>query len=223
MAARFPVKHGRLLRVLACACLAWPLAACETHSDLLQVGELLYQGIVGGGADEVPRSKVAAVPFATLGVRLGSSGQAMFVLESKSGEKLEWVGGTQFAIATRDGRILRTVGFVHNLSGFREDTSASPHDTIPTKRDFRYDLADMNAYNVFVHCNDQDAGPEQVTIIGETHKVRHVIEDCEAPEIAWSFRNEFWRDAATGAVWRSVQYVHPGLDPVTLETLRPAG
>jgi hypothetical protein len=189
----------------------------------LRIGEILFQQISGiGGSDGVQRSQVTAIPFATLGVRLGSSAEAMFVLESSSGAVLQWVGGTQFGIATRDGRIIRTTGFVHNLSGFLDETPAGGQNP-PASRDYRYDLADINAYGVSVHCAERDVGEEQIVILGDAHATRHIIEDCTAPQLDWNFSNEFWKDVASHFVWRSVQYLHPGLDPITLESLRPAG
>jgi hypothetical protein len=50
-----------------------------------------------------------------------------------------------------------------------------------------------------------------------------VVEDCKAAQLGWSFSNEFWEDDATGYVWKSQQFVEPDIDPVTLESLRPAG
>ncbi|HEY5049203.1 MAG TPA: YjbF family lipoprotein [Rhizomicrobium sp.] len=204
----------------ACVGLASPLAACANHSDIVQIGSLLYQKITGGDSEGITRSQADAVPYATLGVRLGSSGEAMFVLGSKSGSDLQWVGGTRFAIATRDGRILRTTGFVHNLTGFLEQTPAVR--SAAGVHDYSYDLADLNAYGIAVRCSERDAGRERIVIVAVAHLTSHVIEDCSAPQLDWRFSDEFWKDAATNAVWRSVQYVHPGLDPITTETLRPA-
>jgi hypothetical protein len=222
MAARFSVIVRRLLPLLACAGLAWPLSACEGQPDAEKMGLLLYKQIGGiFGAGDVPRAQVAAIPYATLGVRIGSSSEAMFVLESKSGANLQWVGGTQFAVATRDGRIMRTTGFVHNLNALADETAEGGHNA-PGVRDFRFDLSDINAYGVAVHCTERDVGPERIVIVGDAHETRHVIEDCAAPELDWNFSNEFWKDAASNYVWRSEQTVHPGLDPITLESLRPS-
>jgi hypothetical protein len=208
--------------MIVCAGLAAPLCACESNSDSLRIGKMIYERIAGvGGSDSVPRTQVVAIPYATLGVRLGSSAEAMFVLESRSGAALQWVGGSEFAISTRGGRILRTAGFVHNLSGFLEETT-QPAKGPTDSRDYRYDLADMNAYGVSVHCSEHDAGQEQIVIIGDVHQTRHVIENCVAAELDWSFSNEYWKDIASNYILRSIQYIHPGLDPVALETLRPA-
>ena len=114
-----------------------------------RLGEMIYQQIAGvGGSESVPRAQVVGVPYATLGVRLGSSAEAMFVLESRSGAALQRVGGSEFAISTREWP---------NSSHRRDSSTTSPgfwtkrHS--PGKRfnplmsrDYRYDLADLNAW-----------------------------------------------------------------------------
>ena len=207
----------RFCAMVAAGMCAFALAACEGQSDAEKLGTILYHKIFAiGGAEEVPRARVVAIPYATLGVQFGSSDQAMFVLAGKSGSELEWVGGTQFAISTRDGRIARTAGFPHNLGGI-----ASDPDSTATLRIYRYDLPDINAYGIVVSCNVRDLGEERLTILEIVHDTRHVAEECTAPQVSWDFTNEFWLEQ--GAILRSIQYVHPGVDPVTLETLRPAG
>lgn len=218
MAPRLPVSRLRSACVLIV--LSSILAACQSQSDFLRVGSLIYGKMSGlWSSDAITRSQVLAVPYATLGVRLGGSGEAMLVLESTSGATLRWVGGTQFAISTRNGRIERTAGFAHNLTGFEE---SQPQPGSAEASDFRYDFADLNAYGVAVHCVQSVVGEERIVIIGDAHDTVHTAEDCSAPDIDWNFRNEFWKDKSGPAVWRSVQYIHPKLDPITLQALRPA-
>lgn len=211
---------GRRLRnLVACACGAIMVAGCQGSSDAERIGQLIRIEIQSiGGTVEVPRDKVVAIPFATLGVQLGSSDQAMFVLQGKSGDDLQWVGGTQFAITTRGGRILRTAGFKFNIAGLQsEEVAGSSAD-----REYLYDFADLNDYGVVVKCVLRDSGPERVMILGDAHETHHLLEDCAATEMDWSFTNEYWVNPTSGFVWQSIQNIHPGLDPITLVTLRPA-
>lgn len=220
MATRFPV--GRVLRSMAAAAVAASLAGCSSisNSDTGRIGVLLFHEMTSiGSSDSVPRTRVAAVPYATLGVRLGSSDESMFVLAGKSGDDLVWLGGRQLAITTRHGRIVRTAGFVHNLSGFQAGPNAQSATSGPET--FLYDFAEQSRYGVAVRCEKQDLGPERLVIIGAAHDTRHIAEDCTAPQLGWEFRNEFWEDGS-GFVWKSEQSAAPGLDGFTLEILRPA-
>jgi hypothetical protein len=228
MAARFPMMRQIGIILLAGA-LGFCLVGCSdmgdlSNSDSVVMGQLLLRAITGiGSSSSVPRDRVAAVPYATLGVRLGSSDQSMFVLATKSGDDLVWRGGPQLAITTRNGRIVRTAGFVHNLSGFQANVkSGLPTDGSPGTTTYLYDYADQSRYGIAIGCHVQDLGSERITIIGVAINTHHLAEDCSAPQLGWSFRNEFWQDAA-GLVWKSKQYVAPELDAFTLELLRRAG
>jgi hypothetical protein len=224
MAARFPV--GAALRHAGLLFSAALLTGCTgmtdlSNSDTGRIGLLLFHEVTNIGSQEsVPRSRVAAVPYASLGVRLGSSDESMFVLAGKAGEDLVWLGGRQLAIRTRNGRIIRTAGFVNNLSGFQV-AAGPPENARSGVNYFLYDFSGQSRYGVSVTCITHDFGAERILILGVAHDTRHVGEDCAAPSIDWRFRNEFWRDGS-GIVWKSEQNVAPGLDAFTLEILRPA-
>jgi hypothetical protein len=165
---------------------------------------------------------VAAVPYATIGVRLGSSDESLFVLATKAGDDLVWRGGPQLALTTRNGRIVRTAGFVHNLSGYQSGIKGGSATGNGGSWTYLFDYADQSRYGIAVTCVPQNLGPEQIVIIGVTFDTTHTAENCVAPQLNWTFRNEYWRDKE-GFIWKSIQYVVPDLDPFTLEVLRRAG
>jgi hypothetical protein len=227
MAARIPMIR-QFGTALFAGSLGLGLSACSdfgdiSNSDSVVMGQLLVHAITGiGSSSSVPRARVAAVPYATLGVRLGSSDESMFVLATKAGGDLVWRGGPQLAITTRNGRIVRTAGFVHNLSGFQANTRpGSVKGGNPGATAYLYDFADRSRYGIALSCTLQNVGPERITIIGAPVDTNHLAEDCTAPQLGWSFRNEYWQDA-TGFVWKSKQFVVPELDAFTLEALRRA-
>ena len=90
-------------------------------------------------------------------------------------------------------------------------------------RSYHYlmDFSDRHLFGIFVLCTQADTGPERIDIVGGSHDTRHIVETCRAPQISWDFQNDFWKDAGTGYVWKSVQYIHPASDSLTLEVLRP--
>jgi hypothetical protein len=228
MAARFPMTR-RIGALILAGALGFAVAGCSdlgssfSDSDSVVMGQLLLHAITGiGSSSPVPRARVAAVPFATLGVRLGSSDESLFVLATKAGSDLVWRGGPQLAVTTRNGRIVRTAGFVHNLSGFQVDVrSSTPAGERGDSKTYLYDFADQARYGIAINCAVQNLGIERITIIEVSIDTTHLAEDCTAPQLGWSFRNEFWQDA-TGFVWKSKQYVVPELDAFTLEVLRRA-
>jgi hypothetical protein len=227
MAAPFPVMRKTRSAVLAAA-LGLGVSGCESSgsvsgfsADMGKIGGLLLHEIGGiGSSGSVPRERAAAIPYATMGVRLGDSDQAMFVLASKNGDDLMWLGGKSIAVVTRHGRVVRTVGFNHNVSGVHAAEGVKQDLTQPVAN-YLYDFGEQSRYGIPVRCTRQNIGTEKVTIIGVPHDTSHVAEDCNASGMDWNFRNEFWVDS-TGYVWKSRQFVEPRVDPLTLEVFRPA-
>ena len=228
MAASFPIAGHARSGLLASA-LALGLLGCQdlgnissSDTDIGKIGALLLHEITGiGSSGSVPRERAAAVPYASLGVRLGGSDESMFVLASTSGEDLLWLGGKRLAVTTRHGRVVRTVGFASNVSGVHL-AGTSKQDFSQASVDYLYDFAEQSRYGIPVKCTRQNLGPEKIVIIGVAHDTSHITEDCNASGLDWSFQNEFWIDAA-GYVWKSRQVVAPRFDAFSLEVLRPAG
>jgi hypothetical protein len=210
---------------LTALALALPLAACaDSNSDVVAVVQVFsHSSGLFGGDDAVSRERAAAIPYASIGLRLGSGAEGLLVLATSSGQNLRWQAGTKLTVTTRDGRVVHTTGFAHNLDGYQGplNDSGSGAGARETSYNFLYDMADMNRYNVLAHCKRHDAGPERIVIIGVEHDTRHIVEDCEAPQLDWKFSNDFWVDAATGYVWKSRQNFRPDVDELTLEVFRP--
>jgi hypothetical protein len=223
----------RLRTTCAIAAFASLLTACDANdvsntggnSDMLKMGQLVLEqvGLFGSGGGAVTRETAAAIPYASIGVRLGSGLESILVLATTTGAGENWQAGASVSVSTIAGRVVHTTGFPHNLDGFQgpipDSQSMTPEQGGPYH--YLYDMKDMGKYGLVVQCKQRDAGAERIVIIGVSHDTRHIIEDCSVEDLDWSFTNDFWRDAATGYVWKSVQNVRPDIDALTIETLRP--
>src|SRR5258707_12955132 len=94
------------------------LGACAADSDVAQVGSFLWTSVVASN-EKIPRERAAAVPFATMGMELGSSAQALLILGTSSQDELDWFAGEKVFVATRQGRVIRTPGLPYDLGGLR--------------------------------------------------------------------------------------------------------
>src|SRR5258706_2959039 len=99
---------------LACA-----LAGCAGDSDLAQAGNLIFNSL-DKSAEKSPRERAAAVPYATMGMELGSSAQALLILGTVTQDELDWFAGEQVSVRTRNGRVIRTAGLPYDLGGLRD-------------------------------------------------------------------------------------------------------
>lgn len=180
----------------------------------------------GAGPTHVTLKQAAAVPYASLGVRVDDGPEVLIVLVTDAPHSRLWTAGKTIAVQTNDGRIVRTSGLPKNLSGIGGDLGAevSPIDALRRREGTRtllYDFADLNAYSVKTVCQTTPQGHENIQILGKAIPTERIAEDCRADALGWSFTNTFWVGEKSGLVWQSVQHIHPRLGPVTTEILRP--
>lgn len=211
---------GRACALLVCAA----LAACAGESDTALIGSLLWQRLSGAPAQKISRDVATAIPYATMGLQLGSGPEVLLVLGTATTQQLDWYAGDQAVIVTQAGRVIRTVGLPYDLGGVRPLAGASMStDKAGDAREtvLLMDFPDLGAFGALVRCTRIDRGNETVDILGADIPVRHEVERCSAQTLDWNFQNDFWRDPQTGYVWRSSQHIHPKSPPVILEALRP--
>jgi hypothetical protein len=157
-----------------------------------------------------------------MGIRLGGGPETMLILAGDTGGPRLWTSAVGIAIATRDGRIVRTAGFAHNLGGFAPGRDSLGEGGVRSLS-LQADFPDLKLYSVSVVCRDRPAGDETIVILGKDIRTRRIDESCstEGSGLDWSFKNTYWLDPSSGLVWRSIQHVHPRLDAIETETLRP--
>jgi hypothetical protein len=219
-----------LTRRLVLAGAVVPLVArcsSDPNSDTAGLTRVLGQSLnVFSGASSVALKDVAATPFASIGVRVGSGPQTMLVLATKTARSTVWTSAAQIAVELQSGRILRTAGLAANLSGttFSGDDPLDAglqklHAPLPARR--ALDFSDRNQYGVVVDSKLTPAGLAVVDILGTRIACVHALETCSCPMLGWNYTNEYWASAQTGTVWRSLQFIHPDFDALEIELLRP--
>ena len=166
---------------------------------------------------------VAAVPYATLGVRLGDGAEQMLILATDSAGDRLWTSSAKIALLTYHGRILQSAGLDYNLSGYNADDIRKLSWRLRESFTWTADFHDIGLYSVAVQCQDRPAAAETISVLGKDIETLRVDEACHADSIDWHFTNTYWISRETGRVWKSIQYIHPKLDAITIELLRPPG
>lgn len=185
----------------------------------------LAKNVWGGTGRTVTLEQAAAVPYASMGIRVGDSPEAMIILAGDSGGQRLWTSSAGIALTTSGGgRIVRTAGFAQNLGGYERRDDTLGKDGVRTIR-WQADFPDLNLYSVPITCQDRSAGDETIIILGKDIRTRRIDESCvsQSDSLDWSFTNTYWLDPSSGLVWRSIQHVHPGFDAIETEILRPPG
>ncbi|MGD0192710.1 MAG: YjbF family lipoprotein [Rhizomicrobium sp.] len=174
------------------------------------------------GDDAVTRAQAGAVPYASMGVRVGDSAQVLLALATQNRDVRLWTSSVHFAIETQGGRITRTAGLPHNMSQdlFKGSDPLVSRTAPAGGCDYQIDL-DRVLYQAAIHYVMEVPTRDTITILGAKLNVLHVAEHASCSQLDWRFDNEYWIDSKTGFVWRSHQTIHPDLDPVETVVLRP--
>ncbi len=198
------------------------LGGCSSDSanDWLALYKIAKQSWTAGDGS-IQLNEAAAIPYATLGVRIGDEPEHLVVLATDSGGERLWTSAARVALTTRGGRIVSTAGLAQNLGAlsmgtvFEADWRTAQHVTLTV------DFPDLGFYAVSIDCNDVPAGDDPISILGVTLSTFRVDETCESKQLDWKFTNTYWVSSTSNRVWRSVQHIHPKLDAIEIELLRP--
>jgi len=169
----------------------------------------------------VKLNDAAAIPYATLGIRVDGGREQILILAVDTDNERLWTSSASVAITTLHGRITRTSGFGTDLSGYIAN-SREPEDwSRPHRYSWSADFADLGYYSVPITCDVQPVGPDPIEILGSQIDTVRADETCRSDRFDWSFQNSYWVSRSTGRVWRSVQHVHPKGPALEIEILRP--
>jgi hypothetical protein len=208
------------------------LAACSSNygtsgsgTDSSQLVDFV-KGAWSGDSKHISLQDASAVPFASIGVRIGSGPEQMLVLASRNGDTFTWTSRSHVVLSIRNGRIARSVGLDHDISGLI--VQGPDRVSLPDSRqgaqeseEMLADFASLNLYSVPISCKRISRGPETISILGTKLELSRVDETCISSQQNWSFDNSYWIDPQNRFVWRSLQFVAPGDARIEVEVLRP--
>jgi hypothetical protein len=225
--SRLSVKHVALL---GCAALAIGACSSEGESDLgaaLPIFTGVFGSLFGGGAaaPSVSLKDAAAIPFPTMGVRVGGGMEFITVLSMNNGGDRLWQNKRSAAFLVRDGHIVQTAGLPRDIDKLASVGALPSLHAVAQGHPARYrwlaDFHDLDVYNVQIDCEARPVRLEAVTILGKSIRTMRVDETCNAPSLEWSYTNKYWVDPDGGMTWMSIQYIHPQFDAISTEILRP--
>lgn len=207
---------------------ALPAGGCNSDRDsdyqayLQMMRQAVHQSF---GSGSVSRAAAAAVPYASMGVRIDNQAENLIVLASDANGEQLWTSKAHIVLQTRDGRVLRSVGLAHDLSALtsRSENALSPASALkgPVDNSLSYDLQDIGAYAAPVRCRMSAQRPETIVILGNAIPTMRVAEVCDSTALGWHFTNYYWVQSDNGFVWRTQQHLHPQGGLLRTEIFRP--
>ena len=169
----------------------------------------------------VSLAEASSIPYSTLGIRIGSAREQILVLATDTGGDRLWTSAARIAILTRGGRIVGTAGLPGNISNYASQSGAGSSWFTARRVSWTADFADLGVFSASVTCQDVPAAHEPTTILGQEFNTMRIDETCTSDQLNWNFANTYWVSSSTGRVWRSIQYIHPNMDPLEIQILRP--
>lgn len=203
------------------------VSGCDKIVDLGDGGWVL-----GGRAQEAParplsRREIESQPNAMLRLRQGREIEALMTLTQGAGRDLHWISPRRLLVATRKGRVVKSVGLQANLRATQflspDPVAVGLHRAdapVETKR--IVDLSGRQRFGRLIISRFEIVGQKTISIAETSHDVLLVKERNEMAPEGWHFENSFWVDRRDGFVWRSVQHIAPEAPPFEIDILKPA-
>jgi len=205
------------------------LAGCGLSPSI----EVAYKSLRGqpktDSGYQVSIAQIRALPYASLGVRLGNGAPGALLLDRYEGDDLVWISGDNIALVTREGRLVKTVGLQRDL---RQTQFESP-DPLPqifasgsvdgiAKVERVIDLSSRDSFGVPIESRYEILGPKTIHVIGLTRETIMIREHIVVRMWRWSADNYYWLDQKTGSVQRAIQRYCPEVPEIEYDVLRPA-
>ena len=180
------------------------------------------------GQGRITKNQAAAIPYASMGYQLNDGSEQILILATDSNGEQLWTSAAHIVIATRGGRIVRTVGLPTNVSAV---TPASGQTIPPLAAALSgrvnysrlVDLPEDRVYGAALTCTLAYRGKQTIAILGRGLLTIKIEERCTSKTLNWSFTDDYWLDAETGLAWKSIQHISPGKGKIETEILRPPG
>jgi len=165
---------------------------------------------------------VERIPFASIGVQLGTAPEALVVLATAEDNTLTWIAADHTLIQTRYGRIVRfKTGDIEVVTVPGSGDPVAAGDVAPAKIMRMFDFPKPKLYSVPVESTLSDTGQARVALLHGEILTRSFTETGISHPLAWNFENHFYLDLENKRVWQSNQTVTPQLPPIKIRVLRP--
>jgi hypothetical protein len=166
---------------------------------------------------------VERIPYASIGVQLGTAPEALVVLASVDGDTLTWIAADHALIQTRYGRIVRfRSGDIEVATALGSEDPIAAGAVAPGEHFIRlFDFPKAKLFSIPVESTVATAGQARVTLLHGEILVRSFTEAGISHPLGWEFENHFYLDPDNKRVWQSNQNITPQLPPIKIRVLRP--
>lgn len=182
----------------------------------------------GNGGYSLSTDQIEAIPYASIGVRIGGSAPVVMILASINGGNLHWASADRIVLITERGRLVKTIGMPRDLIGTRWTGSDALLSTLHQQTGSGeagvgriIDLRPKDDFSVPVESRYEWLGEESLSLLGRERRTVLVAERVTVRKWRWKAENRYWFDADNGRLLKSRQQYCPEVPAITLEVLKP--
>ena len=165
---------------------------------------------------------VERIPFASIGVQVGTAPEALVVLATVDGDTLTWIAADHSLIQTKNGRIVRfRSGDIEVVTALGSEDPVANGAVVAAGCTRLLDFPKVRLYSVPTQSTLAATGEARVALLHGEILTRSFTETGISHPLAWDFENHFYLDQDSKRVWQSNQNVTPQLPPIKIRVLRP--
>lgn len=220
----------RIALLAALGLAAFGLSACGNQQDtspFVTAGKTLFESVTGGKEATTPAAPITRADLAKLGVpvirgEVATAGSTLYLVPiATNGDATIWSTSDDLTVTFRNGVLVQTRGFGPDIMQATAPTVSQLQNGVGNhQRSYTYlDGGDQLARYTY-DCSLRFAGAETITVVGQQHSTRHVIEHCIGKRA--EFTNEYWFES-NGKVRKSKELLVPEWGYIVLERVIDRG
>ena len=147
-----------------------------------------------------------------LKIRFGRGPHAILILAYVDNDIYEWVGADDVSIFTKNGRIIKTSGLVHNFEVIK------PLEKLYTSNEV-YESINLLNPDLFSATLKHSISTDEkkLTKLGSTINVNRIKDNISLDIIGWKKQDVYYQNSVTQQIEAIEQHIHPELPAVKVE------
>ncbi len=186
------------------------LSSCTSGTIYRELSDNLL--IIFSSPEDIPKSEIDSIPYATMQARFGKSKNSLIVLEEEKDDVLKWTSSNSIKIYTKNGYIIKVSGTENELDLLELDNN---HPVITQKfsnseKTFTsfYNFDKPKLFNLPIKTVISFVENQNIEVLGSKQNLRLFKEKSLDNLISWNFTNYFWVDYE-GRILMSEQFFTP--------------
>jgi len=170
---------------------------------------------------QIDEDYMSAAKYAFIRVRFGSSRSALLTLVREKNDVLEWISADGIKIFTFNGKIIKTLGLSNDIEILNYQNHSIENVSQP-KSSFIINFYEPILMEQTITSDYINKGLKEIKnpVEGRDKITVSIYEEKVYMEsINWNRKNKYYINN-NNKIEKTIQYIHPFLDPVTIEFIK---